>query len=108
MHKTLADIKLEMQYIIYPFKQLYKYGPKSLGFWAGDEESDVCAELSGVGSVFWKHNMAQCSHIISKHWHSKVVVVHSMCYALILFYVLKFTIMYLLFHIYDTRHLLLL
>lgn len=51
----------------FPFRELYRYGPKFVG-WEGLDLSEICARITYHGDrSFWMRNMGECQNI----YHSK-------------------------------------
>ena len=56
-------------------RTLYLKGPSYLGFWAGADSEDICADLTGVSSRTWRLNPAGCFEVIERRYQSFRVMV---------------------------------
>lgn len=78
-------------YILQPLLLLYLHGPSYIG-WHGKSYCDICAEITGYSSDFWRDHPAECEEIIWKEFES--------------FYIFLFTLVYFGSVIYGLRCLL--
>lgn len=54
------------------FRYIYVNGPsyRSIGFWQGMDEDDICNFLTNVSSKHWKENSGECSMLIDRKTES--------------------------------------
>lgn len=75
--------------ILIPLKRLYFQGPRfyGYGFWKGAPAHDICAELTHHNSEFWQKNPLACQEIIEKDFHAIVVLVETIGYFSIVYFI---------------------
>lgn len=72
-----------------PLLWLYRRGPRALGFWAGKDDAEVCAELTGVRFDHWVAHAADCEERIRAQCESWVVLLLVALYMFVLFLSLR-------------------
>ena len=74
---------------------VFRHGPASLGCWASAADHDMCARIAvGTRSIDWLQfdlvtPTQACTDLIARSFHSFSVVVHSVLYVCVVFYVCK-------------------
>ena len=60
-------------------RRVYLGGPgsRSLGFWGGLPEVDICARISGVEASFWTQQRNECSAIVDRDVQAFVITVEA-------------------------------
>jgi hypothetical protein len=72
--------------VLTPLARLYMFGPSvgGIGFWGGQDISEICAQKTNLSSEFWKENSFECFQLISKNFYGMVVLCESIFYFLLL------------------------
>ena len=72
---------------MFPFWNLYIYGPASLGFWQGAPAESICAQLSGTSEVFWNapENALECDAMIDRRFEAYHSLLAAILYAAVLY-----------------------
>lgn len=65
-----------------PLLRVYLDGPDVLGvgFWAGQDQSQVCSHLTKVPSDHWDKHPYECEELIHKRFHSYVILLYVLLY----------------------------
>ena len=68
-----------------PLRRLYLLGPPVLGFWGGQAEEDICAQVSRVPSHFWTGHYDECRALVDKRLQTFVVTMELGLYTVLLY-----------------------
>lgn len=73
--------------IVEPLRRLYLHGPGSthFGFWAGQETTDICSDLTSASAGFWLQNMEDCQKLIDDRFESFLILLEVCGYFWILY-----------------------
>lgn len=68
--------------LINPLYYLYREGPhlQGFGFWYGQNDSFICAQISKYDPEFWKEHPEHCDDLIRRHFNSYVSLVITVFY----------------------------
>lgn len=72
-----------------PLRRLYLLGPTLLGFWGGQAEEDICAQVSRVPSTFWTGHYDECRALVDKRLQPFVVSIEMALYVVLLYRLLS-------------------
>lgn len=77
---------VEVYYAVFdfPFRELYRYGPRFFGGWEGTDLPEICSRITYYGDRnFWMRNMSECESIFQSKEEAFIRVVRPGIYILI-------------------------
>jgi len=77
--------------VLTPLARLYLWGPGmgGWGFWGGVDIHNICAQKTSLAAEFWAEHTEECVELVGKHFFSFVVVLQTVFYFILLFWIAK-------------------
>ena len=65
---------------VQPLYMFFLNGPKVLGGWYGQQEEDICAELTSIPANMWSTLDAECNDLVLRHFNAYLVTAQMIVY----------------------------